>query len=55
VVGELPIQIQAEGFSPQEIIEEAADYLTERGAYMMITLDEIDYFVKRNGPDSSTP
>lgn len=51
VVRELPLQVQVEGFSPDEILEEVAGYLNERGVHLLVTLDELDYFVERNGSD----
>lgn len=47
----LPLGVPRRGFTPQELMERVVDYLEKKDAYLMVTLDELDYFVRQNGPD----
>ncbi|KXA91829.1 hypothetical protein AKJ63_00705 [candidate division MSBL1 archaeon SCGC-AAA259D18] len=47
----LPLGVPRRGFTPQELMERVVDYLKKRDAYLTVTLDELDYFVRQNGPD----
>lgn len=39
------------GFSPEELLGMVIDWLEKHDAYLALTLDEIDFFVRQNGPD----
>jgi len=41
-------QIQTRSLSPEEMLRQLVEYLKDRGMYVLITFDEIDYFVKTN-------
>lgn len=51
ISGEFPISVPRRGFAPQEIMEHIVDYLEKNDVYLTVTLDELDYFVRQNGPD----
>ncbi len=46
-----PLSIPRRGFAPQEIMEQLVDHLEKKDAYLTVTLDELDYFIRENGPD----
>lgn len=46
-----PISVPKRGFAPQEIMEHIVDYLEKKDVYLTVTLDELDYFIRQNGPD----
>lgn len=46
-----PFSVPRRGFAPQEIMEHTIDYLEKSDSYVVVTLDELDYFVRQNGPD----
>ncbi len=39
------------GFSPEELLGMVIDWLDKHDAYLTLTLDELDFFIKQNGPD----
>lgn len=45
------VGVPKKGFAPQEIVEDVNDSLREEDSYLTLLLDELDNFVKRNGPD----
>lgn len=46
-----PLSVPERGFAPQEIMEHVIDYLEKKDIFLVITLDELDHFVRENGPD----
>lgn len=46
-----PLSVPKRGFAPQEIMEYIVDYLEKKDVYLTVTLDELDYFIRENGPD----
>lgn len=46
-----PLSVPKRGFAPQEIMNHIIDHLEKKDTYLTITLDELDYFVRQNGPD----
>lgn len=46
-----PLSVPRRGFAPQEIMGHIVDYLEKKDAYLTMTLDELDYFIRQNGPD----
>lgn len=39
------------GVGPEKLLKMVVDYLTAHEEYLMVGLDEVDFFVKLNGPD----
>ncbi len=39
------------GLGPEKLLDTAVTYLNSHDAYLVLTLDEIDYFLQLNGPD----
>jgi cell division control protein 6 len=39
------------GFGPEKLLEMVVTYLNSHDAYLILTLDELDYFIQMNGPD----
>ncbi|MDI6642491.1 MAG: ORC1-type DNA replication protein [Candidatus Hodarchaeaceae archaeon] len=39
------------GLGPEKLLDTAVTYLGAHDAYLVLTLDELDYFVQLNGPD----
>ncbi|MBS3815041.1 MAG: ORC1-type DNA replication protein [Hadesarchaea archaeon] len=39
------------GFAPQEILEDVIKQLNTHDSHLVITLDELDYFINQHGPD----
>jgi len=39
------------GFGPEKLLEMVVTYLNAHDAYLILTLDELDYFIQLNGPD----
>ncbi len=46
-----PLSVPRRGFAPQEIMGHIIDYLEKQDVFLLVTLDEIDYFIRQNGPD----
>jgi len=46
-----PLSVPRRGFAPQEIMNHIIDHLEKKDTFLLMTLDEIDYFIKQNGPD----
>ncbi len=44
-------RLPARGFAPEELLGEVIKFLNEHDAYLVLTLDEFDFFVEQNGPD----
>lgn len=51
LAGNFPLSVPRRGFAPQEIMEHVVDYLEKKDTYLTVTLDELDYFIRQNGPD----
>lgn len=51
LAGKFPLSVPRRGFAPQEIMAHIVDYLEKKNAYLTMTLDELDYFIRQNGPD----
>lgn len=51
IASNFPISVPRRGFAPQEIMKHVMDYLEKKDAFLTVALDELDYFVKQNGPD----
>lgn len=51
IANNFPISVPRRGFAPQETMSHVMEHLQKKDAYLTITLDELDYFVKQNGPD----
>lgn len=51
IASNFPISIPRRGFAPQEIMKHVMDYLEKKDSFLTVALDELDYFVKQNGPD----
>ncbi len=46
-----PLTVPKRGFAPQEIMNHVIDHLEKKDVYLTVTLDELDYFIRQNGPD----
>lgn len=51
VAESFPMSVPRRGFAPQELMGQAIDYLEKKDSYLAVALDELDYFVRQNGPD----
>lgn len=51
LAGNFPLTVPRRGFAPQELMEHIVEYLEKKDSYLTVTLDELDYFVRQNGPD----
>lgn len=43
--------IQTRGYSVEELLDTLLDYFESQNRFLILALDELDYFVSRNGPD----
>lgn len=44
-------RLSRRGFAPEELLSDVVDWLESHDAYLTVGLDELDFFVRQNGPD----
>lgn len=51
IAGKFPLSVPRRGFAPQEIMEQVIDHIEKKDVFLVVALDELDYFIRQNGPD----